>query len=181
MKKNTKVGITFTILTVLVLGIGIVFAVLINNEKTKREDIATIRRVYSSLNGDVIDIYHYRSSLDEKFASYTEETYAEEHQSYVELLTKYNEEVVSLNNNLAILEDKCSKEYDDAETNIFCSYYQQLYETTNNIYVNQLKKYNENITNYNQNEENEQDFELFELINKEIIDFDKNGVYEGQN
>ena len=180
MKKSTKVGITFTVLTVLVLGLGIVFAVLVNNEKTLLEDMSIIKRTYANFSGDVIDIYQLRKSLTEKMDIFIDENYEEEHEVYIEILTTYNQKMVSLNNNIAILEDKCSFTYEDVETNIFCSYYQQTYEAVNNIYINQYNKYNELITNYNQNEENEKDYDLVELVNKEFIDFDKNGTYDGK-
>ena len=178
LKKSTKIGVTFTILTVIVLVVGIIFAVLIKKELNKREDMTIVRSYYGQITGNNIDVFHYQALLLEKYETYDEATYEEEHESYVEILTKFNEEIVSLNENVAVLEDKCSRKYDDPETNIFCSYYPQAYELSNNIYVTQVTRYNDMIKAYNENEENEKDFDLIELINKEIIDYDKNGITE---
>ena len=177
MKKSTKVGYIFTILSVVVIGIGIFFAVLVKNEKTILANMEIVKRTYTSFSGDIIDNYHIRTTIVEKLDNFNNEKYPEEHEEFKEYLEEYNNIMKSLNNNVSILEDKCSVKYKDNQTNIFCSYYQQLYETVNNLYVVHLTRYNDLIKGYNEN--SEEDYQLFEMTNKEKIDFDKNGYYEG--
>lgn len=178
MKKYKKVGITFIILSMLIIAIGIIVAVLVNKEKTIQENIVIVKDTYTSFSIDVVENYQIRSELKEKIDQFNNETYSSEHETYISLLNQYNENMTTLKNNVSILEDKCSIEYENTQTNIFCDNYQQLYEAINNVYIGMLTDYNNKITNYN--ETSEEDYELFSLINKDYVDFNNDGAYDGK-
>lgn len=178
MKKYKKIGMTFIILSVVIIMVGIIFAILIKNKKTMEENIGIIKKTYTNFSVAVGDNYDIRAELSDKLNQFNNENYPNEHATYSDLLIKYNENMTSINISIDTLEDKCKIDYDDKQTNIFCDNYQQLYEVINNAYVENLNNYNNKITRYN--ETSEEDYDVFPLINKDYIDFDKNGIFSGK-
>lgn len=177
MKKTTKVGIVFIVLSVFVIGIGSIFAIIINNYKTMEENKKIIRATFNDFSLKLLDNYTVRDEIGNKLLTFDNETYETDHESYVTSLTKYNQNITELNTAISIMEDKCTYDYKgDVEVKIFCNNYQQLYEIAINIYVSRLNTYNEKIKTYN--ETSEKDYELFTMINKEQIDYNKNGIFE---
>ena len=179
MKNYKKIGLTFAMLSIIVIIVGVVFAIIINHKKTLEENIVIIKKRYTDFSVDIADNYRVRSELTEKLKQFNNDNYKDEHETYTTLLTQYNENMTLLNDSVNILEDKCTIEYEDNQTNIFCDNYQQLYEVINNTYIALLTDYNNKITSYN--ETSETDYQQAELINKEYIDFNKDGIYDGKN
>ena len=178
MKKSKKIGIIFIILSLIIIAVAIIFALMINKEKTTRENIEIVKQKYTEFSVGVVENYNARSQLIEELGQYSEETLEEKHKKFTTILTSFNASMVKINTVVDTLEDKCSYKYEDSQTNIFCENYQQLYESVNNAYVGYMKDYNDKITKYNENSMNK--YELFELINKDYIDFNKDGNQDGK-
>jgi len=178
MKNYKKIGLSFAILSAIVIAIGVVIAIIVNNKKTIQENIVIIKETYTDFSVDIVENYQIRNEITEKLDQFNNENYSNEHETYTGLLTQYNQNITVLNDSVNILEDKCSIEYEDSQTNIFCNNYQQLYEVINNIYIELLTNYNNKITSYN--ETSEEDYTTVTLINKDYVDFNKDGIYDGK-
>lgn len=178
MKKNTKIGLTFAILSAFVIIIGVVFALLANKEKTIQENMVIIRAKYTEFSMNVVNHSLASESLTKEFLQSTEEEYQDKLELLTELLTTYSNTIASLNKNVADLEDKCTREYEDFQVNLYCDNYQQLYEILNNTYIDNMNNINAKVTEYNKN--NSTNYPPFKLVNTEYIDFNKDGTYEGK-
>lgn len=178
MKKATKIGITFVVLSVLVIGIGIIFATIVHKHNIMEENKKTIKDTFNNFSLKLLTNYTLRDETTNKLANIKQETYKDEHEEYAELLTKYNNNMNELKTDVATFEDKCTYEYDSPEIGIYCKNYQVLYEVAVNIYVNNLTNYNNVITTYNQTAE--EDYELFTLVYQEQLDYNNNGIFENK-
>ena len=178
MKKSSKkiimiCGIVLVLLViVLLLVIGIV-----NDKKNSKKNMELIKENYDLLSNNVNEYNQIRNSLSDKLNNFIYEEYSKEHDGYVELLNKYNNNIGLIAGNVNVINSKCNVIYSDISVNKICDSYGVLYEKLINLYVIDLNNYNNKISSYN--EYKNEDVELFNMIHKEYIDYNDDGKYEG--
>lgn len=180
MKKNGKrLGIALVILTIIIIVIGVVLSIINNNEEQQQENMEIIRDSYTNLSANVIDNIELRKELINKLSTFNNANYPNEHEEYIELLNKYNDNVKQITENVEEMDARCNQEYVDATINILCRSYGDLYEEVVNIYITTVKDYNNKITNYNLNSET--DYDLYPMIHEDYIDFNQDGKFQGKD
>lgn len=175
MKKNSK-KIILIISVVLVVIVGLVVGIL-NDKKKTRENMEIIKENYDFLSANVNEYNQIRNDLSDKLNNFIYEDYDMEHSGYVELLTKYNNNIGLIAGNINTINIKCNVIYSDISVNKICDSYSILYEKLVNLYVMDFNNYNSKISSYN--EYKNEDVSLFNMIHKEYIDYNNDGKYEG--
>lgn len=143
-------------------------------EKNKKDIIDEFTKL-TVITGNNNDI---RNELITKLDTYTNETYPQEHEKYLELLNKYQENYKTIVTYTDDIEKKCKKKIEDSRVNIMCKSYRMLYEESTNTYVMIFTKYNNNIKNYNETASTP--YNEFEMIKKEYIDYNKDNIFLGR-
>lgn len=175
-KKPSKV-IIIIIVAILLITIIIFTLNLINDQKITKKNMQSIKESYQQLSENIVDYNQIRSSLSEKLNNFMYESYQKEHEEYIDLLTKYNNNIINIDQNIVTLDDKCQVIYKDLSINKICDEYPLLYEKLINLYVSDLNNYNNKIASYNEYKEDK--YNLFELIHDDYIDYNNDKVYEG--
>ena len=98
--KNKKIILTIGI--ILIISIFIVLLVVsINNDKEKtNKNMEIIKENYNNLSNNVNEYNQIRTDLSNKLNDFIYEDYEEEHNSYLELLNKYNSNIKNIDNNI---------------------------------------------------------------------------------
>ena len=91
--------------------------------------------------------------------------------NYEAMLDEINKKVVSLDNLCADVY------YVDKDINNNCKTYKEVYEKVNNIFINDVKDYNNNVYKYNQH--NEKQLGAYET-KKKYIDYNKDNKFDGK-
>lgn len=178
-KKNRRIILIVGIITIVLLVVVILVMNIMNDKKNSQENMQLIKDNYNELSVNVSEYNQIRSDLSDKLNNFIYEEYSKEHDSYVELLTKYNTNIQVIDENVDVIHDRCDVIYSDIVVNKICDSYELLYEKLVNLYVLDLTNYNNKITSYN--EYKNEDVELFTLIHKEYIDYNKDKKYEGKD
>ena len=179
MKKKKKKSFKgLIVLTVIITIAGIVLAIINNKKQTILDNMAIIKQSYTNLSVYVSDDRNFRNQLTNRLTTFNNEIYSSEHESYMQLLNAYNNNLKAIEVNINQLASKCDIEYEEATINILCRSYGILYEEVVNGYVTSVTNYNNKITAYNQTSET--DYELFTMTYKEYIDYDQDGNYQGK-
>lgn len=177
MKKNNKKIIMIISIILILLVLTILVINIINDKKKSKVNMELIKHNYNELSTTVTEYNQIRTDLSHKLNNFIYEDYLKEHDSYIELLTKYNNNINSIDKNINIINDKCGVIYDDINVNKICDSYKVLYEKLINLYILDLTNYNNKITSYN--EYKKDDIELFKIIHSEYIDYNNDNKYEG--
>lgn len=178
MKKKKTSKVIIIIIVAILLATIIIFTLnLINDQKITKKNMQSIKESYQQLSENIVNYNQIRSSLSEKLNNFMYESYQKEHEEYVDLLTKYNNNIINIDQNIAILDDKCQVIYKDLSINKICDEYSLIYEKLINLYVSDLNNYNNKIASYNEYKEDK--YNLFELIHDDYIDYNNDKVYEG--
>jgi len=177
VKKNSKkvilIGVGVMILVIIIiLVIGIV-----NDKRESNENMGLIKDNYELLSNNVTEYNQIRSDLSNKLNNFIYDDYSKEHDSYVELLTKYNNNIGLIAGNVSEINSKCNVIYSDINVNKICDSYGLLYEKLINLYVMDLNNYNYKISSYNEYKKDH--ISLFNMIYNEYIDYNDDGKYEG--
>lgn len=178
MKKSSKkiILISGVVLVVLVSIIVIVIGI-INDKRESSRNMELIKDNYELLSTNVSEYNQIRSELSSKLNNFIYENYSKEHSGFVELLTRYNNNISLIDENVKVINSKCNVIYNDISVNKICDSYKILYEKLINLYVMDLNNYNNKISSYN--EYKNENIELFNMIHKEYIDYNDDGKYEG--
>ena len=179
-KKSKKMIIIITILIILIGGISLLIANIMKEKKESTKNIEIIEYNYNELSTNVSEYNQIRSDLSEKLNNFFYDKYPKEHETYVELLTKYNNNIKKIDKNISNINDRCNVIYKDKNINSICNNYKVTYEKLINLYITDLTNYNNKITSYNEYQDNE-DVNLFELIHKDYIDYNNDNTYEGKD
>ena len=180
MKNNVRllVGMIIIILGIIMTIIAFAMSTVVNKDTIVEKEKQSIVDSYTELTvvaGTNIDL---RNEISEKIDAYTNENYPQEHETYIDLLNKYEENYKTVASHIEEIDKQCKNDYEDSRIDIMCKSYKMLYEEITNIYVSNLTKYNNNIKNYNQTLGTT--YEEFTMIQTEYIDYDKDGNYLGK-
>ena len=171
------------IILLLTLFIGVVVILVVyntlNSRTIKKEKQDKVTKAYSDLTEEVKEYNEIRTQYNEKISNFILDKYKEEHEEYLKLLNSYNEVITNIDKSINALSDNCNIIYKDSNTNKICSNYKQTYEKLINIYISDIKNYNNNITKYN--EYKNDNIELYKAIYDEYIDYNNDNTYEGRD
>ena len=178
MKKSSKkIILIISIILVVIIIMTILIMGIINDKKKTNENMELIKNNYELLSTNVNEYNQIRSDLSNKLNNFIYEDYNKEHDSYVEILNKYNNNISLIDENVKVIKDKCNVIYSDISINKICDSYGLLYEKLINLYVIDLNNYNNKISSYNEYKKAE--ISLFDMIHSEYIDYNDDGKYEG--
>lgn len=181
MKKNKKIIIWVSIITVILLIITITATVVINIKKEKaliKENIEIIKTNYENLSNNVEEYNKIRSEHNNKMTNFFYETYLKNKEEYEKTLNDYNNIIIKIDTSIENINKKCNQTiYEDSNIVNICSNYEVLYEKLINLYVTDIKNYNKNVAGYN--EYKKDNVQLFEMIHSEYIDYNNDSKYEG--
>ena len=177
---------TIRLLTIMILMIlGVVMTIIafamsttVNKDAITEKNKSKILEDYTALTTISSTNNEIRDELTTKLITFSIESYPEEHEEYVELLNKYNENITTITNHTIEMDKKCSKKIDDARIEVVCRSYKMLYEDVVNTYITNVNEYNNKIKTYNETAATP--YNEFEPIKKEYIDYDKDGSYLGK-
>ena len=176
-KKILIISILFMLTFVFAL-IGVLL-LLVNNQKNNlTNNIDKIQDNYVTFSSNLTPHIETRKALTEKLEIFDSEDYASHHEEYQQILKDYDKNLKHVKSIAKKFEPVCKIKYEDANANILCKSYQLLYEEMVNIYVTNIKEYNNKITEYN--EKNGKDYKLHPMIFSDYIDYNKDGVYRGK-
>ena len=181
-KKNNKkikliIIIGIILVTILILSLFIIN--IINDKKETNKNMDIINNNYNELSTNVKEYNQIRTELSSKLNNFIYEKYSEEHDSYVDILNRYNDNIKKIDLNIKNINDLCNVIYNDISVNKICNSYKDTYEKLINLYVSDLTNYNNKVSSYN--EYKEADISLFELIHKDYIDYNNDKKYEGKD
>ena len=175
MKKNLK---TIIIIVSILLIVGVILVIgIVNDKKNASKNMESIKENYELFINNVNEYNLIRSSLSDKLNNFIYDEYENEHSGYVELLTKYNNNVGMIAINVNDIKIKCNVIYSDIDVNKICDSYALLYEKLVNLYVMDLNNYNSKISSYNVYKE--ANIDLFNMLYNEYIDYNNDGKFEG--
>lgn len=174
---KTKLPLIIILLSVIIISIGVIFAILNDKEKTLDENAVIIRDNYAELSTNVTNNILIRKEVLDKINNFSNNNYADTREEYIELLNKYNENVTKIDTNIEIMDSKCDIQYEDNTINILCRSYADLYEEVINIYITSINNYNDEVRKYNIR--NNTNYESHNILHKDYIDINKDGTYQG--
>ncbi len=177
MKKNKKTIIILLIILITIALISVITASFLKDKQKLSEDMEIIKNNYQELNENVSSYNTIRTNYNKLSKDFYYETYQEKHENYVKLLTNYNEVIKKIDKNIEEIDSRCEAIYKDISVNNICSSYKILYEKLINLYIVDLKTYNNKLKGYNENKNDT--IEEFAMIHSEYIDYNKDNTYEG--
>ena len=164
---------------VIILTIIIIVIIGITKEKQEtKNNMKVIELSYSSLTENIKKYNDIRTKYTDLLNNLFLEKYMDSHEEFTSLLTDYNKNIMSIDLAITNINLKCNHLYKDTNINKICNSYKPLYEKLINLYVTDMNNYNNTVTKYN--EYKNDDIPLFEMIHKEYIDYNKDGIYEGR-
>ena len=168
------------LIILLVLGFGIfVYTSFQKEQKISYENAKIIETNYAELTDNVNTYNEIRKELNNKLSSFFYDKFLKEKESYEEILSRYNDIIVKIDNNVSNIDSKCNIIYKNIEINRVCNSYKTTYEKLINIYVKDLINYNNKIKGYNEYKNAEE--ELYKMIHEDYIDYNSDSLYEGKS
>ena len=170
----TGVGVTAI---VLIGGISIFVTNIMDAKKEMEENANYIKENYQNLTKNVESYNQIRTNYTDMSKDFILDTYKDSHQEYLNLLTKYNETIKDIDENIKNISSKCDLIYDDHEVNKICQSYDTLYEKLVNLYITDISNHNEIIDKYNNYKSDK--LEQITMIYDNYIDYNNDNTYEG--
>ena len=183
MKKNNKkiiLIISITLISSLIIILTLFVLNIVNDKKISNKNMQLIKTNYNELSTLVTEYNQIRTKLSEKLNNFIYEEYPKEHNSYIELLNKYNNNIKDIDSKVNNINTKCDVLYSDISINKICDSYKVLYEKLINLYITDINTYNNKIISYNEYKE-KNEYEEMELIHKEYLDYNQDKQYEGKD
>jgi len=180
MEKKKKLIITGVGVAVIILigGISIFVSNIIDGKKEMKKNATYIKENYQDLSKNVDEYNQIRTDYNAMSKDFILDTYKDKHQEYLSLLTKYNETIIKIDENIKNISSKCDLIYDDNEANKICQSYDTLYEKLVNLYVTDINNHNKIISEYNNYKSD--NLEMITLVHNDYIDYNKDNEYEGR-
>lgn len=167
-----------SMLSVIMIIVGLIFFSINKRENTITENIAMIKSNFAIFSDKLRENNEITSSLLENVALFDKKTYEQEHENTTALLEQYDKNIKNIDFLVKDTKKRCEYKYEDITIQLFCKGYDAKYEETINGYIKNINNYNEKLTKYNETIDNP--YELHKLVYDEYIDYDKDGKYEGK-
>ncbi len=186
-KKKITILILLGIISI-VVGLIILFISNLKKDQQNMNDrISIIIKEYNSFSQDLNKVNKTRDTLHKDFLDKIYyDTFEKNDTSYKNRLLEYEEDVTDISKNNKKLKEYCNSNiyYSSSDANSKCSAFNLAYEQMVNSFVDDINKYNSNISAYNSwlNEQgNTSSLKLEKYKTKKTyIDFNKDGNYSGK-
>ena len=186
-KKKITILILLGIISI-VVGLIILFISNLKKDQQNMNDrISIIIKEYNSFSKDLNKVNKTRDTLHKDFLDKIYyDTFEKNDTSYKNRLLEYEEDVTDISKNNKKLKEYCNSNiyYSSSDANSKCSAFNLAYEQMVNSFVDDINKYNSNISAYNSwlNEQgNTSSLKLEKYKTKKTyIDFNKDGNYSGK-
>lgn len=188
MDKKKIVKITLIIISILILLLLIFFGaqhIYQKSENVKRkhnQKIELINSSYAQFSNLVNDFNLKREELSTYIDT---EMYYENFDNIKDNLYNfyldYDKIVGSINTLSLSLSKSCNIDFVNNDIEKKCSSYQDAYEMIVNIYINDIKMYNEQVKKYNEWKKTESAKEFKSEYVSDYVDLNKDGVYTGKD
>lgn len=179
--KNKKVIIIVSVIFVfIVCFILFLISAFKNIQKDKKETIETMNYItdnYKLLSDNVTKYNKMRNDLISASKDLMLDNYESVYDNYTIFMKDYNDLIKEIDVNVSNIDSKCGQKYPDKEVNNKCDFYKNMYEKIINLYVSDIKNYNNFIKSFNDYRQVEVPF--IELVHDNYIDYDNDGKYEG--
>ncbi len=165
-----------------VILIAFIIIIIITTNKEKKEtqnNMTIIKNNYDMLTKSVTKYNDIRSSYKEKSSVLIMNSYQDKHEEFTKLMEEYNSVVSEIDNYIANINLRCNRLYPEITINNICNGYKLSYEKIVNLYISDVKQYNNFITSYN--EYKKMELPLIKLIHSNYIDYNEDKVYEGSS
>lgn len=182
-EKNSKkiiiiVSLIFVLLVLFLLTLFI--SNIVNDKKMSRENMQVIKDNYNQLSDIVSEYNQIRTDLSDKLNNFIYDRYPGEHDAYMELINKYNDNIKNIDKSVNNINSRCDVIYNDISVNKICDSYEVLYEKLINLYVTDINNYNDKIISYNQYKETDS-YQKIKLLHEDYIDYNNDKKYEGKD
>jgi hypothetical protein len=177
---NKKVLIIsiLSVLTVLMIIVGLILFSINKKEQMLIDNVDIIKSNYAKFISNTADSDDIIKELEDLMKKFDNGTYEDEHDEFVKVLKKYDENIKYVESIVKDMESRCKYKYEDAVVTLLCKGYDIIYEETINLYISNINKYNNKLTTYNKTAS--KTYELHKLIYTNYIDYDNDGEYEGK-
>lgn len=187
MKKKTIIIeiiiIILVILTIAVLGITKFINNIKEDSNNYKETTTNVKSDYEQLDDNITNYNNKRTTLNTELSSYYQETFDENYEDAIKSIKEYDDIITKIKTNIENIDKNCkNNNFNETEVNNICQTYKDTYEKIVNTYVNDIKKFNEIVNEYNMNNpEEEEDLERFLApVEKDYVDYNGDGNYEGK-
>lgn len=167
------------IVSIIMTVLGMSLSTMVDKEESLIYNAKVIRDNYNELNVLINENRKIKIELTDKLSSFTDEDYSNNHEEYIEIINRYQKNVEIADKIYTETADKCTKDYKDDSISILCEGYTPVFEELINHYITNINNYNNKIITYN--EKNNTDYKIVNMIHKEYLDLNQDGVYSGTN
>ena len=186
-KKKITILILLGIISI-VVGLIILFISNLKKDQQNMNDrISIIIKEYNSFSKDLNKVNKTRDTLHNDFLDKIYyDTFEKNDTSYKNRLLEYEEDVTDISKNNKKLKEYCNSNiyYSSSDANSKCSAFNLAYEQMVNSFVDDINKYNSNISMYNSWLDGQGNTSSLKLekykTKKTYIDFNKDGNYSGK-
>ncbi len=176
--KNKKSLLISVIIIIIVTIIAITVLLVSKERKESKNNMEIIRKNYHMLSESVTKYNEIRTKYSELTGVLVIDKFKEKQEEINKLMDEYNKEIENIDTYISNINLRCDgRIYNDSEITKVCDSYKETYEKLVNLYVGDVKNYNEFITKYN--ETKKESLELFVGIHKDYIDYNKDNAYTG--
>ena len=176
-KKKIIISIIVIVLIIIISLLILLIGKIKNDKQISNENIEIITINYEKLSKNIDDFNQIRNEYVELSSEFFYETYLEEEKKYLDILSRYKDNINKITLNINNIDDKCYMLYDDLSINKKCNTYKIIYEKLINLYIRDVKDYNNKIDGYNNYKNSNINF--FEIEYKDYIDYNNDNRYEG--
>ena len=186
-KKKITILILLGIISIIV-GLVILFISNLKRDQQEMNDrIEIIIKDYNKFSKDLKKVNETRDTLHKDFLdTIYYDTFEKNDTSYKNRLLEYEEDVTEISKNNKKLKEYCNSNiyYSSSDVNSKCSAFNLAYEQMVNSFVDDINKYNSNISMYNSWLDGQGNTSSLKLekykTKKTYIDFNKDGDYSGK-
>ncbi len=172
--------------TILIAGGIIIFAALLilvitmyRDKQNTKNNMESINKNYQSLTVNVTKYNEIRTKYSSLSSVLIMDSYDKKHEEITALLNEYNDVMKKIDNNIININLRCKGLYNDIEINKICNSYKVTYEKIVNLYVDDLKQYNDFIVKYNEYKMKE--LPVIDMVHEEYIDYNNDTIFEGSS
>lgn len=178
---RTKYLIIILIITLVISGI-VIFIIDFKHDADKTaKTMQIIKKASVKLDNNITEYNINRNNLADKTSTYYKDNFVNDYKNIIEILDNQEQTITKTTKNIKILDKNCQTNiFNDSSINNICNTYKLTYEQIINVYVNDIKNFNNLVDTYN----NETKLNLKKYTTSSInkyIDYNKDGKYEAKN
>jgi len=182
--KYTKVAFTLMCISAILIVSGCMSACVISL-KSDKEGISLrmekVENYYDEISKSYSNFETTRKQIYSTVFDNTYDSLYEQDQTIKNTLSNYEAMIDEIEKTIKVMDKLCvDTYYPDSKINVKCSDYKKVYEKVNNVFVNDIELYNQNIKKYNEFQKvNSTDLSIKTYdTSREYIDYNRDGVIE---